>query len=772
MALLLSAGLLQTPFVTAEEAAATGAPAAERDAERGAEAISEVTVSARRRTENAQDVPIPIAAVDGESLRGAGRFRLEDLNQRLPSTNVQFNNPRQTSIAVRGLGNNPANDALESSVGVYLDNVYLGRASMANLDLIDLDQVALLRGPQGTLFGKNTTAGVLSISTKLPSFEPERSIDASYGDYSYYQLRGVWSEPLIDDKLAARVSFARTSRGGFVTNSTTGRDLNGSNRIGGRGQLLWKSGDTFSLRVIGDYNEEHSDTGAGVLYYPGPNGGAKYYAALAAAGAAPVTYDPDFASTTINSRQHMDVRQGGGSAEANWRFGDYTLTSITAYRAWYFKPFNDADGTSRDAIPLAGQQVDDHQWTQELRLASPAEHSFSYVVGLYYFKQAQDNLLYTQYGSDAAAIAALQLGAPAFANGYSQTAQQLSTVSGSVFGQVTWKPTEDWELAFGLRDTRERKTVNLERSATGSTAFVNNPSFAAYTSGELKRDDAAYSGLLSASYRIAPAVLGYVSVSRGAKSGGINPTAPVPGLTLDSLYVAPEVAQDAELGFKSTLLDRRLVLNANLFWTKVKDYQATLLLQPTGLGTFQQILSNVGKVRSRGVETDIVASPTEHLTLRFSASFNDAIYVSYPNAPCSVEQLAPNLVPGQKVCDLTGQQLVGAPKWIANPGVTYTHATFLDLMGTAQLDYSWRSGFFGTADNSQFARVPAYGLLNVRYGLQGRRGNLPWTFSVWSNNVLDKRYVLGSVSSVGRLYNYSQTPGLPRTVGATFSVDF
>jgi iron complex outermembrane receptor protein len=763
VALALAIGSLQNPI---NEARAAG----HNDAD-GASGISEVTVSARRREEKAQDVPIPIATLSGETLEGAGRFRLEDLNQSLPSTNVQYNNPRQTSIAVRGLGNNPANDALESSVGVYLDNVYLGRASMANLDLIDIDQIALLRGPQGTLFGKNTTAGVLSIVTRQPGSEPEHRIEASYGDFNYYQVRGTWSQPL-GDEVGARLSFSRTQRGGFVSDSTTGRDLNGSNRYGGRGQLLWKPSDVFNLRLIGDYSEEHSDTGASVLYSAGPNGGAKYYNALLAAGAAPVVFDPNFATTTIDGRQHMDVRQGGGSAEANWQLGQYKLTSITAYRSWWFVPYNDGDGTSLDAIPLAGQHVDDNQWTQELRLASPGDRALSYVVGVYYFNQHQGNQLYTQYGSNGAAIAALQLGAASFANGYTQTTQWLGTHSASAFGQVTWRPADAWELAAGLRDTKETKNVSLLRSSTGQAAFTGNPNFTAFSSGDLTRDDNNVSGLLSASYKFRSGVLGYASVSRGAKSGGINPQAPVTGLTLQSLYVNPEIANDAELGVKSTLLDRRLVLNANLFWTDVKDYQAALLLQPSGVGPFQQILSNVGKVRTRGVETDITAIPVDGLTLRLAASFNDAVYLSYTNAPCSAEQLAPNLAPGQKVCDLTGQQVVGAPKWIVNPGVGYTHPAFAGLSGFAEVNYSWRSEFFGSADNSQYARVPSYGLLNLRYALQSRHGTTPWTLSRWSNNVLDKRYVLGGLSASGRLYSYSETPGLPRTLGATLTVDF
>jgi iron complex outermembrane receptor protein len=272
--------------------------------------IESVTVSARRVTENVQAVPIPIAVVSGTSMENAGQFRLEELNQRLPSTNVQFGNPRQTSIAVRGLGNNPANDALESSVGVFLDNVYLGRPGMANVDLIDIEQAALLRGPQGTLFGKNTTAGVLNLQTRLPTFQPEYKLETSGGNYGYYQVRGAVSGPLYQDVLAGRISVAHSRENGFVEDIIDGRHLNGFTRDGVRGQLLFKPGDTFSLRLIGDYNHESSDCCASALYSAGPNGGAVYLSFIRNIGGT-VVLDPDYRRVTLNSPQHMSVNQGG-----------------------------------------------------------------------------------------------------------------------------------------------------------------------------------------------------------------------------------------------------------------------------------------------------------------------------------------------------------------------------------------------------------------------------------------------------------------------------
>ena len=205
-------------------------------------------------------------------------------------------------------------------------------------------QVALLRGPQGTLFGKNTTAGVLNLQTQLPTFEPEYKLETSGGDYGYYQVRGAASGPLVGDQLAGRISVARSHKDGFVDDIFDGRELNGYQRDGVRGQLLYKPTDTFSLRLIGDYNREDSDCCASALYSPGPNDGAVYLNFIRNAGGT-IVLDPDFRKVTLNSPQHMSVNQGGGSAEANWQLGDYKLTSISAYRNWRFVPTNDADGT-------------------------------------------------------------------------------------------------------------------------------------------------------------------------------------------------------------------------------------------------------------------------------------------------------------------------------------------------------------------------------------------------------------------------------------------
>jgi iron complex outermembrane receptor protein len=764
--ILLAITALTTLLCTAKAAtpeaplplADSAAGAAGGDAGGDSGQLESVTVTARRREENVQDVPIPITVLGGNQLESLAQFRLEDLNQHLPSTNVLFQNPRQASIAVRGLGNNPANDALESSVGVYLDNVYLGRPGMANFDLVDIDQVSLLRGPQGTLFGKNTTGGVLDITTLQPTFKPQATLETSFGNLGYYQVRGAVAGGITDD-LAGRFSFAKTYRQGFIDDPVNGLKYNGTNRDGFRGQLLYQPTETFHLRLIADYNSEDEDCCISPVSNLGPGGLLQKIASTGAVFA----FDPNFRTTYINSFQHMTASQGGYSAEANWDVGESKLTSITAYRYWRFHPNNDADDASISAISDAGQNVNDRQFSQELRWASPGGRTLEYVTGLYYFYQAQNNFLETQYGPDAGAW----LGVPVFDDAYTSTLSNLHLWSGSAFAQGTWNVTSALSLTAGLRETYEYKATRIFRTAPVGPSPALPLALPEYNSGNLERSDSDPSGLLSASYKLTPDVLTYVSFAHGAKSGGVNPAVPpsvAGGLPATAtLFIAPERANDYELGIKSQWLDKHVQLNADLFWTDVNNYQAT----STGIinGVSTQILGNVGKVRTRGVEVELAATPLEGLTLALNASFNDARYREYPNAPCNAAESAAGL----KVCSLTGLPIFEAPRWIANPNADYRFKVG-QLTLFSDVGYSWRSQFYGASDDSALTLIPGYGLLNAKVGVGGSVYHSEWSLSVWTENALDKNYF----TSIGRgnFGEYYGTPGLPRTYGATLRLDF
>jgi iron complex outermembrane recepter protein len=723
--------------------------------------LEDVVVTARRRPENAQDVPIPMTALPGSSLEQTGTVRLDALNQQMPSLNIELANPRQVSIAVRGLGNNPANDGLESSVAVYLDDVYLGRPGMASQDLVDIEQISLLRGPQATLFGKNTTAGVLDIATRPPSATPYAMLETSVGNYGYYQVRGTASGPL-DESLAGRISFSKDSRDGYTQDVTDNTRVNGTARQSVRGQLLFRPNDALSVRAIADYETENSNCCTLVLYNEGLDGGVLYKTRLAAAGATQL-YDPTFSSVTINDLPHVAVRQGGGSVKGTLSLVDgYTLTSISAYRAWHFVPRYDGDNTSASAIIDLGQSVDDEQWSQEFRLAPPAGGPLDWVAGTYYFYQYQDNLLNTQYGPAASAF----YGLPVFYNDSQSIVHTYpKTSSYAAFAQDVWHATSALSVTTGVRDTYEEKTSHIWRGP--ATSALLHDALPSYDSGPLRLADNDVSGAFNLDYAFDANAHGYLIVARGAKAGGINEAVPTPGLRNSSLYVLPETAIDYELGVKSKPLAQRLMFNVALFWTDVKNYQATLIEQPLP-GVFAQTLANIGSIRTRGIETEMSSKLPEWLTLRLTASYNEAVYTSYFNAPCAAESV------GELTCNLTGHQVVGAPKWIANPSISPTDKISSDLDAYALAEYSWRSSFFGTPDDSEFARVNAYGLVNLRAGLRGNGGRSAWDFSLWADNVLDKHYIVGGVSGVsGPTFGaYWLVPGTPRFWGATIRLEF
>lgn len=475
--------------------------------------------------------------------------RVQDLQQVLPSVNVAYIHARQSSVAVRGIGNNPASDGLEGSAGIYLDNVYLGRPGMAVFDLLDIEQLELLRGPQGTLFGKNTTAGVLNISTRAPTFTTERTVEVSGGQDGYFQGRGTVSGPL-SETLAGRLSAYRTRDDGYIKNIHDDNYLNGGERQGARGQLLFEPNEDFSLRWIADYNEEDSSNGSMVVY----GAAERFWQRAALVGASPLR-DPQRRKVNINGRQHVSVHQGGSSLEANWNLaGGYRLTSISAYRYWHFTPAND-EQLNVSAINDTGVEVHDRQFSQEIRLASPTGGAFDYVVGAYAFRQNLGNKTFTSYGP-LADLYLLGANLGALNDTYSKANGKIETDSFALFAQGTWHLSERLDFTAGLRGTYEEKNAKVERFAPlggaavgGVGAAVRNGQLGAYDSGDLSQYNFAPSALLSLSYQFSDDLLGYASLSHGEKSGGVNlAVGSAPSAGADSLLVGPERANDAEPG--------------------------------------------------------------------------------------------------------------------------------------------------------------------------------------------------------------------------------
>ncbi|RQC14065.1 TonB-dependent receptor [Pseudomonas aeruginosa] len=770
LALLLAlGGALPASAADAPAPAEEAPPLASSVPDKADTALGKVTVTARRREEDSQKVPTPITVLGGETLEAQRISRVQDLQQVLPSVNVAYIHARQSSVAVRGIGNNPASDGLEGSAGIYLDNVYLGRPGMAVFDLLDIEQLELLRGPQGPLFGKNTTAGVLKISTRAPTFTAERTVEVSGGQDGYFQGRGTVSGPL-GETLAGRLSAYRTRDDGYIKNIHDDNYLNGGERQGARGQLLFEPNEDFSLRWIADYNEEDSSNGSMVVY----GGAERFWQRAALVGASPLR-DPQRRKVNINGRQHVSVHQGGSSLEANWNLaGGYRLTSISAYRYWHFTPAND-EQLNVSAINDTGVEVHDRQFSQEIRLASPTGGAFDYVVGAYAFRQNLGNKTFTSYGP-LADLYLLGANLGALNDTYSKANGKIETDSFALFAQGTWHLTERLDFTAGLRGTYEEKNAKVERFAPlggaavgGVGAAVRNGQLGAYDSGDLSQYNFAPSALLSLSYQFSDDLLGYASLSHGEKSGGVNlAVGSAPSAGADSLLVGPERANDAELGLKSTLFDRRLLLNANLFWTGIHGYQATTLYQAPGSTQLVQVLANAGSVRSRGLEFEATALPLRGLTLNFNGSYNDVTYLSFKDAPCPAEVSTRPGAPSS--CDLTGQRVVGASKWIANLNGEYQWRLDDRFQPYVSASYAYRSAAEGTLDNSDLSKIDGYALVNLAAGLRSDLGDGQLDTSVWLKNAFDKDYYLSAFASING--SYTASVGQPRTLGVSLRYDF
>ncbi|POA39442.1 MULTISPECIES: TonB-dependent receptor [unclassified Pseudomonas] len=767
LALLLAGSASWTHGYAAETETPVPAPAGKTAT--ATSQLETVTVTTRRREESSQDVPTPMSVVSGQTLETQRVYRIQDLQQLVPSVNVAYMHARQSSVSIRGLGNNPASDGLEGSVGLYIDNVYLGRPGMAVFDLMDIEQLEVLRGPQGTLFGKNTTAGVINISTRAPSFTPERSIETSVGEDGYFQTKGTLSGPL-NDQLAGRISAYRTRSDGDIKNEFNGHDLNGGSRDGFRAQLLFKPNENFNLRWIGDYNEEDSSAGTRVLYNTGPtiNGVNLYSARAAAAGATLV--NGSHRKVNLDNDQHVTVHQGGTSVEANWTLpSDFTLTSVSSYRFWNFTPRND-DGLNVPATYNAGVSVEDKQYSQEFRLASPKGEFFDYVLGAYYFGSDLDNKSFAYYGPQADIWNGTPRGALANVNSVGRG--HIKTDSFALFAQGTWHLTPRLDFTAGVRGTYEEKNAWVNRDApvggaavTGAAATARRGRTGAYDSGDLNQYSSSPSGLLNLSYRFTDDLLGYATLSHGEKSGGVNlvvGSAPTAGA--DSLLIGTERANNAELGFKSTLWDRRLQLNANVFWTQVNAYQTNAYDDVNRV----QYLTNAGSVRSRGVEFESTLIPLRGLTLNFNGSYNDVSYLSYKDAPCPPEV---SQAPGAPAsCDLSGHQVVGASKWIGNANGKYEWNLDNGLQPYVTGSYAFRSKAVGTVEDSDYGQIPSYAVVNLSTGLRGDFNQGQWDVSLWLKNAFDKTYY--TTLWTGGNGGYEGLLGTPRTLGVTGRYDF
>ncbi len=757
------------------------------DAPTDGEGSGEILVTARRREERAQDVPISLSAIDSRTLQTTSYSNLTQITSLVPSVNIRAGNARNTFINIRGLGSNSTqNDGLEIGIGTYVDDVYYGRIGSSQFDIIDLERFEVLRGPQGTLFGKNTTSGAINITTREPSFAPEFLGEASVGEAGYWQVRGTASAALVPDRVAVRLTGSYGEEDGFYTNAYTGRKTGGSQNLTLRGQLLFVPTDTLRIRVIGDYSKQDT-TGSGAawigLFTKYDNGATIANNIVDRTTRLGYTHpgafgDPYARIVNTDAPTGSSMNSAGVSAKADLDLGSATLTSITAWRQWNWYPLNDSDGTSLDINPKGGTTNRQRQFSQEFRLASQGERKLDYVIGAYYFWQVIHALSEYRLGSSYAAwnspTANRALANYAYTGFQANSAAEPITHSYAAFGQATWHATEAFSVTAGLRFTHEDRSasynqytaagndLSLLSAADRATAQGLRDAIYPTTQYVRKVSDNALTGQINLAYKLAPDVLAFASYARGVKSGGVNVGQLPAGV---SGIVSPEKVDAYEVGLKTQFWDRRITANVSGFWTEVGNYQAAIAEQIGTTTSYRRYISNIPGVRSRGFEVDVVLAPSRHLRLTAAAAYTDTVYKSYPNATAAAENR--NISQTQ---ELRGVQLPGIPKFTYALAADYSYP--VRLVGEGELylrgDFNYRTAYSTDETNSRYARVPGYGVVNARIGVRLDDGR--WDLSVWARNLLDNKYYTGITAAATGLI--TATVGNPQQFGGTVRVNF
>ena len=751
-----------------------------------------IIVTARQRPEDAQTVPAALSVVGGDWLEKSYTLNTQGLTTLVPALNYSSANPRNTAFTIRGLGSSvvavsQANDGLEPGVGFYVDGVYHARPATAAFDFSDIARVEVLRGPQGTLFGKNTTAGAINVVSQLPSFTSGATEELSAGERRFVQARVSATGALIGDTLAYRVSGTITRRDGVIHNIRTGADQNTLGTQSVRGQLLWQPSADFRLRLIAGFSNFESECCTQVYLRVGTSlraPGRQFPALAAAANYALPSTNPYDRLTDIDAQLGVNTNEGGVSATADWNLGAATITAISAWRYWYWDAANDRDYTGLPIQLVQHIPSRQDQFSQELRIASNGDHALSYVAGLYYFHQTLKGHPISIYGSYAAPwLIGKTTGASAtpvptnLLDGYGQTGNTRFAVdSYAAFAEVNWRIVPRLTVTGGLRYTQEDKQGDYSTSVFGGLVTASDALNKAKL-GVLRPQtyaatdsDGSLSGRGNLAWTPYDGLMVYASFARGFKSGGIN----MSGLPLDAnnqpalatAVVRPERNTTWEAGIKAEVWRKRLTFNLAAYKTTVRDFQATIV-DSSQTVALRGYLSNIPEVQVKGIEADATLR-LGALHLTGGLAYGEGTYTNYPAGPCPLEVQ----VSSAAACDLTGKPLAGLPRWSETLSGDYALPLGHRGAGRALVlhaDSNWRSSYYGDPTLSQYTLIEGYNLTNASIGYREQDDSgKGWEMAVFARNLLGANYIQNLTIQAGNSGLILGTPSDPRTVGITF----
>ncbi|MBK8832396.1 MAG: TonB-dependent receptor [Saprospiraceae bacterium] len=746
--------------------------------------LNEVVVSARRRKEAVQDVPIPISVVTGKLIADAGAFNVNRVKELVPSVQLYSSNPRNTGVSIRGLGTTfgLTNDGIDPGVGFYVDGVYNARTAVTTLDFIDVEQIEVLRGPQGTLFGKNTTAGAFNVTTLKPQFTSGGTFELSYGNYGFIQAKGSVTGP-IGKKLAGRISFSGTQRDGLLYNTSTQKPVNDLNNLGFLGKLLYSPSEKVEITLSADATRQRPDGYAQVFAGVAPTLRAEYrqFEQIIADLEYTVPNQNPFdrkIDTDTPWKSGQDL--GGVSINADIELGSGVLTSTTAFRYWNWDPSNDRDFTGLQALALSQAPSKQRQWSQEVRWAGTLTSKLSGVFGIFAFGQ---NLDPNEAHTEESGIHQWRFSqnttsdlwqTPGLLDGYGiKSYPRLKNFSGALFGQLDWSLTDKLSILPGIRLNYDDKEVDFSRFTYGGletedpaliaikNSVYSNQSFTAQV------DDTNLSGQLTLAYKFSDQFNAYATYATGFKPVGLNlgglPTAAGQPI-LELAVIKPEEASHIEFGLK-TSPTRNSVLNITFFNTDIKDYQTQV--QAADLSVNRGYLANAEKVRVRGIELDGSLKIQEFLSVYGSVAYNDGKYISFTNAPPPLEETG-----GPTFKDISGGDLPGISEWATSLGTELTTTgQFFGKSGNFFIaaDFFYRSAFSSNPSPSTYLVVDGYALLNARVGFRATKG---FSVFIWSRNLLDQDYFEQLLPGAGNAGHYAAVLGDPRTYGITLRYNY
>ncbi len=780
--------------------------------------VEEIVVFATKREESLSDVPIAVSAFSADELSRAGVEDIRDLQQLTPSlvlTSTQ-SETAGTTARLRGIGTTGDNLGLESSVAVFVDGVYRNRNSVALTDLGPLERVEVLRGPQGTLFGKNASAGAISIFTARPDVEEfGGSLEGSYGSDDQYRVTGAVTGPIVQGHTGFRLDGTWNQRDGFTDNKAGGDDYDDRDRYLVRGQLVTRIGEDLDFRLVGDYSTRDETCCAAVTKIAGPTAavinGLTPLIPPPGIGTVILPPDPFDRDMTANSDRGYDseVDEWGVSLEANWDLGEGTLTSISSYRDWDAERSQDIDYTDADLLYRQKSSYTNEfkTFTQELRYAWEIGN-FEFLVGGYYVDEDLDVLDGILVGGDyetyANAIILSQgettlIPAPGFSagDGAQQDNFSVDTNSWAVFTHNKWQVTDEVAFTAGLRYTEEDKDLDASLVSNApaclqtagllgagaidpvNNAFLlqfaclpvfspivdtpNNAILGTIPALSEKRSDQELTGTFVFEYSFDDDWMGYASYSRGYKAGGFNLDRA--GLSQFAVLLAgaapsgkdlefdKETVNSWEIGLKGALFDNRVRMDVAVFYADYDDFQLN-----TFTGTNFNV-TNVDGADTVGFEANGSAVVTDQLTLSGGFAYLDAKYdddLFDPGDP--------------SVAELSGEQLTNAPEWIINAAADFEQPIFTSLLAQAHLDVRFMDDHNTGSDLDSEKAQSSYFLWNGSIGVGADDGF--WEVELWAKNLFDKNYSQVIVDTPIQTGTYSAFLGYPRTWGVSAKINF